>query len=254
VNAFVASRYDEIVRRLALGVELVDPVRRRRVHSAVAVVVERPLGVSLVRHKSALHTLTYAPPLDSPVQLHVSDPTRRFVARRLELPFVTEQEVLDGEEAAREIAVGSRARRVALFPGVAYDLPARTTALRGRVVVRDPPVRWARVEATLTGRTDVRWRAHVDDRGEFLLVVGPDTTNFGDLVSPLEVDVTVVAPDPQAADAKPPLEVAPAPGDPDDVSPGEARPDGYDPGLVETRTVPLPLGRVTSDLDPYVPS
>lgn len=249
------SAYVEAIQRLALGIELVDPVRVRRVHRAVSVSVERPIGVELVRHASALHTLTYGRATSSPVRLHVSDPTRRFVARRLELPFATEQDVLDGEEAGTEIPVGERVRRIALFPGAAYDVPARTTALRGRVVSGDEPVRWARVEATLAGRDDVLWRAQGDDRGEFLLVVGPDTTNFGDLVSPLELDVTVVAPDPAAAaDADPPLEVAPAPGAPDDVSTGEARPDDYDPGLVETRTVPLPLGRVTSDLDPYEPS
>jgi hypothetical protein len=250
VSATVAT-----IRRLALGIELVDAVSARRVHRAVSVTLERPPGVRLVRHASALHTLTYERGVESPAQVLIDDPTRRLVPRRLELPFASEADVLAAEEAGAEIPVGERVRRIALFPGAAYNLPSRVTALRGRVVAGGAPLPWTRVEATLAGRDDVLWRAHGDDRGEFLLVVGPDETNFGDLVSPLSLDVTVVAPDPAAEPhAGPPLEVAPAPGDPDAVSTGEARPDDYDPGLVETRTVPLPLGRVTSDLDPYEPS
>ena len=257
------ERYLEAIHRLALGVELVDRVRGRRVHRAVTTTVERPIGVTLMRHASALLTLTYGRGVSSPVRLLVADPTRRLVARRLELPFASEDDVLDGEAGDDEIPLAARVRRIALLPGAAYDLPERTTALRGRVLSGGEPVRWARVEARPEAGTEVLWRAHGDDRGEFLLVIGTGGANFGELVSPLAIEVTVIAPDPPPAPpadpesdpwADVPVELAPTPDLPDDVSSGEARPDAYDPGLAETRIVPLPLGRVTSDLDPYLPA
>jgi hypothetical protein len=60
-----------------------------------------------------------------------------------------------------------------------------------------------RVEARLTGTPAVSWRAHGDDRGEFLLVVGPlQQLQAIALTGTLDVDVTVHA-RPRPADGSP---------------------------------------------------
>ena len=151
-------------RRRAMGV-----VRDRRLRVPLDVVVERPRGLVLDRHDS-LRTLVHGDGVETSVQLLVADASRRVVPRRVALPFPPLADVLAAEAAGADLPLAPRVRRLALFPGAAYDLSTRTTALRGRVV--EPggaPLRWARVEAAPPGGA-TRWRAHGDDRGEFLLV------------------------------------------------------------------------------------
>jgi hypothetical protein len=255
------ERFGYVVHRLALGIELWDEARGRRLASAIDVL--SPDG--LLRHDSGLLVLTHRDEPASPVELHLDDPRRRLAPRRLLIPFPELADVLVAEEAGLELPVGVRSRRVSMFPGAAYDVAGRTTALRGRVVHGDGrPLRWARIEARLPGADpdeEPIWRAHGDDRGEFLLVVGTDG-NTGDLarLSPADampvvrIEVTAIGPDPAAPPGPPPLEEVPLPALPDPVSPGVEPPAAYDPGLRMTRLVTLVLGRQTRDPDPYEPT
>jgi hypothetical protein len=257
MSGILNTQYVPVVSRLALGVELWDVARGRRATAPLE--VRGPEG--LLRHDSGLLALTHRDDLSSPVELHVSDPARKFVPRRLSVPIAELDDVLAAEEAGDQIPVARRSRRIALFPGAAYDVPARTTTLRGSVAHDGDPVQWARVEARLPGDGGPRWRAHGDDRGEFLLVVGPDD-NTGDLdtlgggndTPVIRIEVTVIGRDPAAPRGDPPLEQASALGLPDPVSGGQQLPAGYEPGVREDRDLTLVLGRQTSDPDPFEPN
>ncbi len=282
MNEFLASTYVESVQRLALGIEPIDAARRDRVagpldasFDGVPLPPARPLcpfgwsGFDLGnvlrrvdRHNSCLYVIVYRRGLTVPIDLRLVDRTRRFVPRRLRFPVASEQDVLQGEAVGAVVPASRRIRRPLLFPGAAYAISETATALRGRVLRGGVPMRWARVEARLpTG--ELMGRAHGDDRGEFLLVLGENPVNFGDLVSPLTVEVTAVAPDPVPTPSTPdlpgldplwdlPLEAAPQPGLPDTVSSGEDLPTSYTPGRRVTTAVALPLGKVSSDVPPFV--
>jgi len=125
------------------------------------------------------------------------------------------------------------------------------------------PLRWARVEGRDPASNLLLGRAHSDDRGEFLLLVGSVATpgSVASLADPVPVEVSVfgptVAPVPDPAKAPDPLwdvpvEVASFPGDPDPVSAGEVLPNGYVISPTTTRIERLPAGRITSAVAPFV--
>ena len=172
------------------------------------------------------------------VVVRLYDPTRRYVPRRLEVtlwPYAALVVELPGVH----VPVASRTLPVWLAPGVAYPLPRGATAVRGRVVRDGSPARWARVVAIGPGNA-VLGRAHVDDRGEFLLLLAD--TNQNPVQSTVAVDLrvrgpadTTVPPD-RNGDllstlvAEPVLRPAnpPAPGDLDNpLLRGVAPPPGY---------------------------
>ncbi len=257
MNTVLDPEYLERVTRLALGLETIDVCRGSRISDPIRVEVESPLGIgSIPRHNSCLHALVYSPEFRSPVTVRLLSPDRHFVPRRLEIPVGSEADAIGGLLPAPR-----RTWRPALFPGAAYDISASATGVRGRVVWQDTlePVRFARVVA-FYGAQQIG-RAHGDDRGEFLLVLGVDTVDGDDLplaappVMPpaLDLMLTIVAPnnrpvpDPEDELWALPLEIAAGPGLPDPVSLGEQLPDTYrNPGRVLVRGVSVPLGRITS--------
>jgi hypothetical protein len=261
VNTFLPSRYVERLHRLALGIEPIDAMTGRIAAQPIDVALEVVPGGVLSglplprfdRHRFGRHALRYVPGVGDPVELRMLVPARRYVPRRLRVPIATLQEVLDGEETGSEIPVSERIRRPALFPGAAYDVSPAMTGLRGRVVRNGAPVRWTRIVARTGGV--VIGRAHGDDRGEFLLLLGIDTSNLAALVSPVAVALEITRRSPLATvpTTDPlwglPLETLPAPGQPDLVARGtEAAPEYLPPGpaVSATVTVNVPLGRITS--------
>ena len=243
MNTVLASRYDEIIDRLVLGIEPVDGARRRRLAQPVEVIVEprlpfgNPLspeekawlislrerttgpearGRALVdswsraeRHPSCLHALRFRQEIGDRVDLRILDRSQRFVPRRLRVPLVPlgappDLALLDA------LPVGQRSRRPALFPGAAYDVSECVTGLRGRAVVRAgvPPrliaARWARVQA-LDQNNRVVGVAHADHQGEFLLLIAPEAVQVADLPSPFTLSVRVRGTKPPPA--PPPREI-----------------------------------------------
>jgi hypothetical protein len=118
--------------------------------------------------------------------------------------------------------------------------------------------------ATIPGTDVVVGRAHGDDRGEFLLLLGPEASPFGDLEDDkLEIRVTAFAwadaqvpDDPSVPELDPlwdlPLELAAPPGLPDPVSAGEEIPPGYASTPTSTAVVEFALGKLQSGTDPFV--
>lgn len=289
MNVFVESRYSEKLTRVALGLEPLDSERRTRVAHPVAVTFDAaPPGRArppIERHDSCLHVLRYYEASEDLVEMNISeasgrygtrrvgfpilpsstvalrfdDPARRFVPRRLSFPLL-KAAVADAAPFNPRL----RIRRPVLFPGAAYDVSNSITGLRGRVLRGGKPVRWARVEATLPGTTVVVGRAHGDDRGEFLLLLGTNASPLGDLEdNTLEIRVTAFAPvlalvpaDPSVPELDPlwdlPLEKAALTGLPDPVSAGEVIPPGYASTLTSTRIVKFVLGKLQSGIDPFV--
>jgi hypothetical protein len=272
MNTIIPDAYDEGLHRLALGLELIDAARQGRIARPIRATRDgtpRPASRTrpwwrddprfaadglrrIDRHNSSLFTLLFTPGVKDRVAVRLDDPGRRFVPRRLAIPIPTEA----GADAR---PYTDRVRRPALFPGAAYDVSESATGLRGRVVRDNRPMRWARVEARTAGANGVVvGRAHGDDRGEFLLLLGTSPAVAGTPIA-----VTVYGPAAAPAPATPdlpgldplwdlPLEVVPAPDDPggDRVSTGEALPAGYVAG--PSRTVPLPLGAIRSETAPFV--
>jgi hypothetical protein len=260
MSVVLPSRFATRVHRLALGLEPIDAARRLRVSHRLRISLETT-GAELppvVRHASCLYALLHAAGVDTPVDVRIEDPTRRLVPRRMRIPFPPLIAVEAAEKLDADVPVIERERRPFLFPGAAYDVPATATALRGRVLRGGAPMRWARVEATSQGT--LIGRAHGDDRGEFLLVLGPDLGNLVTVVSPLPVAVRVVGPKP--APAPPPVigdplwdlpvETLPAAGAADPISTGEQLPAAYLPGSEISQTVPMELGRLTGAQPPFV--
>lgn len=180
---------------------------------------------------------------------------RRHVPRRLALTPV--------QDAGVPPVSRANVRLAWLWPGAAYPLTGNSTALRGRVR-RGPtpeqatPVPWARVVVTrrlshpdLAAEVQVGW-GHGDDRGEFLVLLGPSAVPGGAaLQRRLELHVWVFLPpagpfDPEQPLASLPLEVAGAAGSPAEraVLRGAQPPAGYlrqDPVGVD-----VALGRVVT--------
>jgi hypothetical protein len=97
-------------------------------------------------------------------------------------------------------------------------------------------MRWARVEARRNDDpTRVVATAHGDERGEFLLVLGPQAVSGAELVLPVVLSVTVFGPDPAPDPAADPASRA----DPLWDLPLEEVPlAGADPVLAGTRVPP----------------
>jgi hypothetical protein len=267
VNIFLPSAFDERVSRLALGLEPHDAVSAGRIARPVAVALDKaPIPTPgrprkswqeqdpveglprLERHGSGRFVLLYEPVVDGRVAVRLVPRSRRYVPRRMSFDIPSEQAVLAAERAGNDIAAVSRSWRPLLFPGAAYDLAGAATTIRGRVVRLGSPVRWTRVVAALNGT--VIGRAHGDDRGEFLLVLGI-TDNVGELPPELSVTIRVygripalpVDPADPLADLEP--EIAAAAGAPDPVSLGTQLPNHYGP-LDEGHNVLVPFARLTS--------
>ena len=202
-------------RRLALGIEVMDMLRQRALSSPVRMELEsgiphtstlagsrrfshtqqanrRPDG--LVRHPSGRYSLHYYTGVADRVDVRIYDLGRHYVPRRLRVPIVSLDDVLDREADEIGDYLAGRARFPMLFPGAAYAL-SRVTGLRGRVVRDGVPERWAVLEARLpTDATTVVARARADDRGEFVLVVPPQAVPASDLSPTLDLAVSVWAP------------------------------------------------------------
>jgi len=263
MNEFLPSIFDERVYRLALGLEPLDAVTSGRIAQPLEVALDGPPDVTpdtppwpapspatglyaLPRHGSGRFVLLFDSKVDSPVTLRLVPADRRYVPRRMTFAF------LDEAAGGFDAPTWSRAWRPSLFPGAAYDVQQTATGVRGTVTSGGVPVRWTRVEASIAGT--VIGRAHGDDRGEFLLVLGPNTdvSGTGDLVSPTAVTIDVYAqnPAPPQDPADPladlPLETAAGPGvTPDDVSDGVDLPTNY----VQVASLvdhPVILGRLSS--------
>ena len=153
-----------------------------------------------------------------------------------------------------------RRRRLALFPGAAYDLVGKATGLRGRILRNDEPMRWAYVEAVLADTFSLAGRARADDRGEFLLLLWPEAAPETDLARTIQAVVSVSGPVEQpvpASDDMPsrdklwdlPLEELPDADTCDDVSSGESFPEGFATALSGVRTVDFEIGRILTGID-----
>jgi hypothetical protein len=161
----------------------------------------------------------------------------------------------------------ARACYPVLFPGADHGAPAGATVLRGRVTwgAGGPPAPWVRVEARVTtGNQPQPWRAHGDDRGEFVLVLGALPLQLAlQRVRTVDVDVVVHA-RPLPAEGAPvdspsgtrqdplwhlPVEPVGSLDPADAVTSGAAVPAGYT--AVSTQTVRCRRGGITQPL-PFV--
>ena len=174
-----------VLHRLALAVEVVDPLTDR-----LAVTPLRA-GRELLRRTPttdrhwpcvpldsggpARFKLRHQRPLPKRVVVRLDDPARRYVPRRLRIALWPVLQ-LDQGPAQPYVTTAHRLLRAWLWPGAALTLPAGSTVVRGRVVRQEGVARWVRVVARdQVGR--IVGRAHGDDRGEFVLVVSDQTAN-----------------------------------------------------------------------------
>jgi len=264
--------------RLAVGVHVVDAVRGDPADVQIAWEhVPKPIvpiisngfapaydvGAGLPRlrrgSRSGLFSIAFAPgPAPTPpARIRIIDERRRYVPRRLEIPFADLAHVLDEETAGDRPA--PRGRTVGVFPGASFPAEGGSTGIRGRAVdASGVPVRWVRAEARHPVRGTVLGYAHGDDRGEFLLLLRTPPTSL-DGPGRLGFDVrVVVAARPLGAAMPPPLtgdpladplgdllpEVLPELGTPDSISSGSTTPAGYTRTV--TDTVRCALGRLVS--------
>ncbi|MGR9117362.1 MAG: hypothetical protein ACU85E_16525 [Gammaproteobacteria bacterium] len=282
MNSFIATEYIENIHRLALGIHPFDPIRESGLLHHVRVDIERglphierdrrapfcrpqTLGKApdgLCRHNSGRYTLLYYSGINDVTDLRLYDYGRYYVPRRLRIPLLSLEDVLNIEQNEFHDYYTGRVHRPALFPGAAYDISARATGLRGRVLRDGEPMRWAVVAARLPGSGTVVGRARGDDRGEFLLLLSPTSTPAGDLDASGTVQVEViiagpnVVPTPDTPELPSqdnlwdlPLEQLPAPDMPDDVSSGEVLPPGYVVSTTATRNIDFLLGRMMTGVD-----
>lgn len=108
---------------------------------------------------------------------------RQFVPRRLSLTPV--------QNNGLPVGSAENIRQAWLWPGAAYPLASNTTAIRGRIqqgpdLAHATPVPWVRVVVTLLGAMPINFSneirvgwGHGDDRGEFLVVLGPQAVPGG---------------------------------------------------------------------------
>jgi len=236
MNAFLPSRYVEVIHRLLLGLQVMDAPRAQRLSHAVEMRVEPKPWVdpltddqqrwlraridarlslsdgwdSVPRHASGRHVLSYGEGIGANVDIRVLDARERIVPRRLRIPLTSlgnpeKVSVLDA------LPVGQRSRTPSLYPGAAYDVSDRVTGLRGRVVVSDQgvpprrvPVRWPRIEARIpAGGPLVAW-AHGDQHGEFLLVLPPEAIAAPAVQIPRTLSLDIIAHGRRGLPAAPP--------------------------------------------------
>lgn len=235
-------------QRLALGLEPIDVQRRHRVATVLAVTREGKPGTleAVPRHDSCVHAFLQRPTLGNPFDLRLTDESRRYVPRRLSVTLAP--------PAASKLSPG-------LYPGAAYDCTSRATGVRGSATRGGAAMRWARVEARLLAGAPatgaVVGRAHGDDRGEFLLLLGVEAAAIGDLPQTIDLEIVVYGPLPNAPTPVPldlpsldplwdlPLEVVPTAGV-DDVTPGTKLPPDYDFTPTSHSTVSFEMGRLKS--------
>jgi hypothetical protein len=263
MNETLAQVWVEHITRLRLGIEVADALGRPGPIAGLGVFSEnvpRPhpvpksartaspsgdadddIGLPGVRQnpsgRFAISFTTRDAAGQGRLDVRVIDPSRRYAPRRLSIPVPSLADVLAADkahDADPTVPLAPRGSRPLLFPGADYGTHAGATIIKGRATwgAGGPPVQWARIEATVNGGSQAGpWRAHGDDRGEFLLVIGSLTLTQA--VQPsLTVDVDVVV------HARP----VPPPGTPVD-SPAQSRDDPL---------WQLPIERVTA-LDPSDP-
>jgi hypothetical protein len=257
-NEFLAPRWDELVARLALGIEPTDPVRRSRIAWPLEVAADgvpypapRTLrdpragpwdGTDVLRRverrDSCRFVVTLRDGTAGPLELRFLDRAQRYVPRRMRIHLP------DPVDTGRIV-------RPALFPGAAYPVPTGALGVRGQVLRGGVPMRWARVEARRPGGGAVVGRAHGDEHGEFLLLLEPAAAAGAELPRPLRVRVAVFGPDePPDPDDAPdpaadplwdlPLEEAELDGGGAEALAGARLPDGYREGV--SREVVIGLG------------
>jgi hypothetical protein len=269
----------DVLHRLALVVECVDSVDERRASTRVRIGREVSPLLLPAGYESSWPCLDLIPrgpgramilfdwrTPTKPVRIRIVDPARRYVARRFELPLWKLAEIVAAEAAPPMVPAGSRLLRPWLSPGSAYQAAPSTTAIRGRVASGGTAVRWARITAIVDASHHpqaVGW-AHADERGEFLLVIA-DTGMLGAFPTELDIDLKVIAPDPQQAppvsdDAYADLVVEtlprsanpPGPHDLDNgVLRGRAQPAGYVANTAAVPQLKIPVGRelaLTTDI------
>lgn len=280
-NAFLPVRFSELIGRLALGVEVVDPLAGGPVADIVTIAVDAPHAPGLVTsnpaaamraHGRGRWSLRYGqgPGHSTPttLDLRISDDQRRHVPRRLHFTIPDEAQVLADAALDPPVITAGRRWQLELLPGANYPLPGRATALRGRVLRGGEPVRWARVEArTLVGA--FAGRAHGDDRGEFLLVVDQSIGDTAELKAEIKLEVRAHGPEPVPTPAPMPTGLPDLPtldplwdlpvetpittGPIDAVTRGITLPTSYTPGKTSPwTTVTCKLGSAVSCPTPFV--
>lgn len=269
MNQFTPQQYNETLHRLALGIEVIDVMRRIGPMRPVRIDIERGLPHSMQhprapfrvaqirgrapqvmsRHHSGRYAITYYPGLGDHLIMRLYDNQRYYIPRRLRVPLLTEAQI----QTPALGHVDLRVRRPVLFPGAAYNIGTTTTGLRGSVLRGGQPMRWAIVDATLPGNSTLVGRACSDDRGEFLLLLNSEAAPDSDILRTIDARVSVAGPLTAPVPSDPdlsgrdelwdlPLEVLPAPGLPDTVSSGETFPAGYTVDLGSARTVTFEIG------------
>jgi hypothetical protein len=274
----------DVLHRLALAVEPVDPstrrlasgvrVRHETARAAATADLRRrgrgaldpllrqatPAGDRLVlRHGSAVR---------DQVLVRLDDTARRFVPRRFAVPLWTLAEVEAADDAPGRPAGGpfvpaaSRLLRPWLLPGSGYVVARGTMGARFRVLLGGAGVRWPRVEAFGDGGIRSGW-AHGDERGEVLLVVhGPVVPTNQDKFK-VRLAIRVHWPDPAQQPPPNPLDpladlvvepitrsaAPPSPNDLDnDTLRGITRPPRY-LTVATDAIVTIPIGEVTRTAD-----
>ena len=289
VNQVLGPSWSERVSRLRLGIAVRDGLGRSTAPAGLGLYLEdvpRPWPYStdpglvlggdaglpgVPRSPAGRFALTFAARAAqdaSRVLLRIIDPSRRYVPRRFSVPVPGEDTVLAAELAHAtdpSLPPLPRSFRPALFPGAAYGAAAGATVLRGVVLDASTsvPVPWARVEARTAQPIDViddqgnavathpvLGRAHGDDRGDFLLMVGalPRDVVVTATTPMIELLVRVTAgPSPAVFDvsASPlqsprdpvwglPVEIVPDLAPDDGVTSGVTDPAGYTATVTET--------------------
>lgn len=221
---------------------------------------QRLLARAVELAESTRHELRAFGARDPRLQAYrVDQDPRRFVPRRVALTPV----LVDGLPPASTV----NTRTAWLWPGAAYPLPARSTAVRGRVL-RDlgggqsEPIAWARVVCTKPGagapnfasEKKLGW-GHGDDRGEFLLVLGASAVSGGGaLPAQIPLHIWVFLPPPEAVwSADDPLASLPLEDGGisalDDVLKGRAVPAAYLPQSARALTLKLGEVRTMNEAD-----
>jgi hypothetical protein len=270
MNLFVPQTYDELISRLALGVEAFDGARQQPVLSGISIAADGPpLRRPFERRSGTRFALlhdklsTAADEVLTVRLLNADGAARRYVPRRLRL-LVPKLAVAESRPASQR---GCRPR---LFPGAAYPVTESATGVRGQAVrtTGGPrrPARWTRVVATIPASqanlslATVVGRAFGDDRGEFLLMLAPGAAS-GTPAATLAVRLSVFARPVELAAPVPgdaaygdplwdsPLEQPDLTNEADPVLLGAAMPAGW--SLVANKTVNLRLGRLQQGGPPF---
>ena len=284
MNSISAQTYIEHVKRLALGIELIDSVRQRQPVSPVRVDVEYGLPHEpklpkdrfcfarssrmrpevLCRHFSGRYALLYHPSLRDHINLRIYSPwlnnlpiRRHYLPRRLRVPLLTLEDIITIEETEQPGYLEGRSRYPVLFPGVGYHLIGGATGLRGRVLRDGSPMRWACIEARLPANDRLVGRTRGNERGEFLLLLDSAAAPASDLDATIDVRVEIAGPSelPVPADEQlpkldplwdAPIETLPSADQTDDVATGERLPAGYAFSVSARRVIPFQVGRILS--------